>query len=216
MPTKVTKMGSKIGLCSLPAELLELIIPKLDPSAAIALRQTSRWFNTYVSLHRLDRVEVRKYLHCLELQPQHKNDYACYSCLCLKHVTSFTDTQTGTAYSWNGIYSTKRFCLDCGVKNGKFKPESLLYIAGEKYAGSTPAVLCGGCLSIQVYFCADCHRCIGCITKARTWDHKKDCKKILSSRFIPSVLLNLLLRLIYLANLALTAIVTNFATRFRP
>ena len=183
-------MENKLGLCSLPAELQNLIIPLLHPSAAIALRQTCRWYHDYVSLHRLDHNLVRGYLHDLELLPCNGNNYACFVCLSLKPITSFTAQHVEGKNRRQRGYSTKRSFLECAVKLGQIKPGRLLYIAkgkcgertctrvcagckatepGTECVDSTPAVMCGGCLTIQTYFCGDCYWCMGCIMKARTW-----------------------------------------------
>ncbi len=183
-------MASKVGLCDLPPELQDFIIPILHPSAAIALLQTCRWYHSEVSLRRLDYNQVRVYLHELELLPRNDNNYACFSCLRLKPITSFTTAQVGAKNSRNGVSSTKRSCLECDVQKGKIKPGRFLYIAKKrciettsanmcngcqamrpclKSVESTLAVMCGGCLTIQTYFCDDCYWCMGCVMKAKTW-----------------------------------------------
>jgi len=155
-------------LCTLPTEIQHLIVLNLHPSAAIALRQTNRWFHTHVSLHRLDRIAVQDYLHHLESQPksQRHHQYSCFSCLCLKPHTAFTSIELDVSRGWNRSYYSHRFCLDCGVRDGKFKPFTVLYV-GEDY--SRPRVFCGACLCVQAYFCNSCHCCSGCLARAGTW-----------------------------------------------
>ena len=153
------------GLCSLPPELLDIILLNLHPAAAIALSQTSRWYHNHVSLHKLDLVEVRVYLQKMELRSQNAKRNACFSCLRLKPRTSFS-RQRANSFVEHG-WSLERFCLDCGLKMGKFKPGSFVSIMGEIQSTSMWAVLCSGCMSIQKHFCNDCHWCMGCITKMR-------------------------------------------------
>jgi len=160
-------MAEAVELCTLPVELQHHIVLNLDPSAAIALKQTNRWFHTHISLHRLDKTKVQQYLHRLELHPRNEHFYACFSCLCLKPQTAFTTVQIGTKISSrNGSYSSQRYCLECGIRNGKYKPGTSLKMAGPE---SEPKVLCGACMSVQAYFCRSCLCCSGCIASMRTW-----------------------------------------------
>lgn len=157
-----------MGLCQLPTELQHHIVLNLHPSAAIALRQTNRWFHTHISLHRLDPVAVRNYLYQLELRPKRQDDYACFYCLCLKPRTVFTSAQLERRPKVDkyGNVHSGRFCLDCGIGNRKLIPYSVLTMGGDE---STPKVFCGACSSVQSYFCRTCHCCSGCLTRARTW-----------------------------------------------
>lgn len=155
-----------VGFCDFPTELQHLIVLNLHPSAAVALRQTNRWFHTHISLHRLDRTAVQDYLHHLELLPKHQHDYACFSCLSLKPHTAFTTTQLTPMDNICSSYNSKRFCLDCGVKGAKFKAFSRLNI-GEDELWSK--VFCGACSSVQPLFCPRCHCCGGCLARMKTW-----------------------------------------------
>ena len=159
-------MTEAVGLCSLPVELQNFIALNLDPSTAVALRQTNRWFHTHVSLHRLNRIDVRNYLHNRELQPHNDDYYACFSCLDLKPSTAFTTFQIGTKLSNGNGYSYQRYCLDCGIRNGKHRQGTSLRMGGPK---SKPMILCGVCTSVQAYFCEKCLCCSGCIISMRTW-----------------------------------------------
>lgn len=158
-------MTEKLEFCTLPTEIQNLIALNLHPSAAIALRQTNRWFHTHISLHRLDSTEVQKYLHWLELKSRHIPNYACFSCLCLKPQSAFTVAQLCAEDGRFGDRFHKRFCVDCGVRDSKFGAFSVVRVAGQPRL----RVFCGACLSIQNYFCGRCHCCNGCIAKARTW-----------------------------------------------
>ena len=159
-------MTAKPELCTLPTEIQHVIVLNLHPSAAVALRQTNRWFNTHISLHRLDQIEVRKYLGQCELRPKNAASFACFSCLNLKPQTAFTMTQVHSANGKGHPHTYKRYCLECGIRDGKYKPSALLRMAG--YA-STVKVLCGGCASVQTYYCSRCLCCSGCIAKMKTW-----------------------------------------------
>lgn len=160
-----------MGLCQLPTELQHLIVLNLHPSAAIALRQTNRWFHTHISLHRLDPLAVRNYLHYLEYNPKRPNEHACFVCLRLKPSTAFTSAQLQSQARidrhgnvLNCVYG--RSCLDCAIKNRRVTPFSVLIMGGDD---PRPKVFCGACSSVQSYFCSSCHCCSGCLTRARTW-----------------------------------------------
>lgn len=155
-----------LELCDLPTELQHQIVLNLHPAAAVALKQTNRWFHDHVSLHRLDRVAVQKYLHHLELRPRHRHDYACFYCLCLKPNTAFASTQVGRKHDELGRYNLHRHCLECGIREGKLKPFTSLTIGDDE---SKEVVFCGACSSVQAYFCGSCNCCSGCLAKTRTW-----------------------------------------------
>ena len=159
-------MGSNLNLYTLPTELQHHIVLNLHPSAAIALKQANRYFHTHISLHRLDPLKVKQYLHEVELRPRHRERYACFTCLRVRPMTVFPASQLGAKTSKSGAYSCGRFCLDCGVENRKFKPGTLLIIAGDE---SHPKVFCGSCSTIQSYFCGQCHWCVACIARTKAF-----------------------------------------------
>ncbi|KAF6236128.1 hypothetical protein HO173_005757 [Letharia columbiana] len=150
-------MGSNLNLYTLPTELQHHIVLNLHPSAAIALKQTNRYFHTHISLYRLDPLKVKQYLHQVELRPRHRENYACFSCLRVKPKIAFTVSQLGAKKSRNGAYSSGRFCIDCGVRDKRFKPGTVLDIAGDE---SHPKAFCRSCSTIQSYFCGKCQRLI--------------------------------------------------------
>ena len=159
-------MASSAQLCTLPLELQHLIVLNLPPSAAVALRQTNRWFYTHVSLHRLNRLAVRTYLHFLELNPKKQHLYACFFCLCLKPKMAFTSSEIGGKPKEPRRYHYDRFCLDCGIRHGVYKVGTSRPMAGSQ---SAPKVLCGICMSVQSYYCNKCYCCSACIASTRTW-----------------------------------------------
>lgn len=158
-------MGNNLDLYTLPTELQHHIVLNLHPSAAIALKQTNRYFHTHISLHRLNLITVKQYIHEVEIRPRHREGYACFTCLRVRPIIAFTVSQLGAKTSRDGTYSSERFCLDCGVQSKKFKPGTVLNIAGDE---SHPKVFCGSCSTVQSYFCGKCHWCAACIagTKA--------------------------------------------------
>lgn len=158
-------MGSILDLYHLPTELQHQIVLHLHPSAAIALKQTNRYFYTHISLCRLDPLRVRQYLHEVELWPRHREHYACFVCLRVRPKTAFNITQLGAKTSKNGAYSSGRFCLDCGVEKKRFKPGTVMTIAGEPH----PKVFCGSCSTVQSYFCGKCCWCAACIAKTKAF-----------------------------------------------
>lgn len=158
------------SLCSLPTEIQHQIVLALHPSALVSLRQTNRWFHTHVSLFRLERREVLKYLHERQFLPQHRENYPCFSCLSIKPKTHFTRAQISKDYSKIGRLELERYCLDCGVENKKFKPGTLLEIpGGSRLQKSQMKVFCAACTSVQAYFCGKCHWCAGCIATLQSW-----------------------------------------------
>lgn len=157
-------MGDSLTLYTLPTELQHHIVLNLHPSAALALKQTNRYFHTHIALYRLDPLEVKQYLHEVELRPRNRDNYACFKCLRVRPMTAFTITQLGAKTGIDGVYSNGRFCLDCGVENKKFKPGTALIIAGDE---SHPKVFCGSCSTVQPYFCGKCHWCAACIARTK-------------------------------------------------
>ena len=159
-------MAESPRLGTLPTELQNLIVLNLLPSAAVALKQTNRWFYTHVSLRRLDRVAVRDYLQSSELKIKNEHLYACFSCLCLKPETAFTFSHIGQKTSQCRPRCYDRFCLDCGIVNGAYSAGTSRLMAGSE---STRKVLCGVCMSVQSYYCSRCYCCKGCIASIGTW-----------------------------------------------
>lgn len=159
-------MGSNLNLYTLPTELQHHIVLNLHPSAAIALKQTNRYFHTHISLYRLDPLKVKQYLHQVELRPRHRENYACFSCLRVKPKIAFTVSQLGAKKSRNGAYSSGRFCIDCGVRDKRFKPGTVLDIAGDE---SHPKAFCRSCSTIQSYFCGKCRWCAACIARTKSF-----------------------------------------------
>ena len=159
-------MGSNLNLYTLPTELQHHIVLNLHPSAAIALKQTNRYFHAHISLHRLDPFQVKQYVHEVELRPRHCEDYACFTCCRVRPKSAFTASQLGAKTSGNGTYSGRRFCLDCGVQSKKFEPGAILIIAGNE---SHPKIFCGSCSTIQSYFCGKCHWCAACIARTKAF-----------------------------------------------
>ena len=156
-------MDSHLNICNLPTELQHHIVLNLHPSAAIALKQTNRYFYTHITLHRLDPFKVRQYLREVELRPRHRENYACFTCLRVRSMTAFTITQLGEKTSRNSAYSSGRFCLDCAVEGKKIKPGTVLIVAGESH----PKVFCGSCSTVQSYFCGKCRWCAACIARTK-------------------------------------------------
>ena len=157
-------MGSSPNLYTLPTEIQHQIVLNLHPSAAIALKQTNQYFNACISLYRLDPFQVKRYLHEVELRSRHRDSYACFTCLRVRPMTAFTASQLGAKTRSNNAYAYERFCLDCGIENKRFKPGTILIIAGDQ---SHPRVFCGSCSTVQSYFCGRCHWCAACIARTK-------------------------------------------------
>lgn len=87
-PVKSLTLSDVVG------ELQNLIIANLHPSAAIALSQTNHHFHACANLHQLPLSLVSQYFREKELLPAHRGEYACYTCMRLKHRSSFAPSQT--------------------------------------------------------------------------------------------------------------------------
>ena len=157
-------MSDNLTLYALPTELQHHIVLNLHPSAALTLKQTNRYFHTHIALYRLDPLEVKQYIHEVELRPRNRDNYACFKCLRVRSRTAFTINQLGAKTSKDGMYPNERFCLDCGVENKLLKPGTVLVIAGDE---SCPKVFCGSCSTVQSYFCRKCHWCAACIARTK-------------------------------------------------
>ena len=109
-----------MSLPHLPSELQDLIITHLHPSAAIALRQTSRHYHTTVSLHRLAPDIVHSFLGDLDHRPPIQFEdgvkcklFACYTCLCIKPGIQFEVLEIECAERHD------RQCLGCDFKEAR-------------------------------------------------------------------------------------------------
>ncbi len=153
---------SSTYLCNLTGELQDHIIESLHPAAAIALNQTNRHFHASVTLYRLPLTDVVEYLHGLEMSPSRTKDYACFTCLTLKHRSLFTLRQTKGKRGKNGWEYDLRWCLDCGIKENQFWPGCVVNLAAD---GVDPVVYCGACTTLQLRYCELCFWCASCIEK---------------------------------------------------
>ena len=172
------------SLCDLPTEIQHLIVLNLHPSAAIALKQTNRWFHTHISLHRLDQREVFQFLSAHETLPKFSKNsqqgkrtsyvgYACFKCLSIRPAIKFTEFQVTGRYakrpnSLHPSYVEPRACIDCSLKRLTNHAGQALKMAD----GKTLNVFCPACKSMQAYFCHDCWFCRACIAKSKWWAGK--------------------------------------------
>ena len=162
------------SLCELPTEIQHLIVLNLHPSAAIALKRTNRWFHTHISLHRLGRPEVFRFLTEHENLPKFSKNfhqgkrtsslgYACFTCLTIKPATNFTEDQITGHYGKYATFnetparlnSIRRSCIDCSLMKKAFYPGQVLRMAD----GETLNLFCPACQNLQAYFCDDCLFC---------------------------------------------------------
>lgn len=150
----------KPSLTNLAGELEDLIISKLDPSAAIALSETNHYFHASVNLHRLPFSVVFDWLQTKEWnawRPIRPSKYACYTCLRLKPRSAFAKAQFHSGRGTYGKYSHTRICLDCDLSAGKYDSRSFPTIEDEMQ------IPCRGCEILRKSFCKLCHWCDGCI-----------------------------------------------------
>lgn len=147
------------SLTNLPGELQNIIVANLNPSAVVALSQTSRHFHACVSLHRLRFFEVYEWFREIEQVSTNSENYACYTCLRLKPRSAFAKGQTRTPRGKSGHNARARICLDCGFSTGMHTPGSMMDIGGELQ------VLCMGCDTLRKRYCMSCRWCDSCISK---------------------------------------------------
>ncbi len=143
-----------MSLPHLPAELQNLIIANLHPTAAIALSQTNHHYHSTVSLHLLDPDTVHKFLYDLQRLLAADGLYfyesnACYTCLCIKPRTNFKFIS----------YDDSRQCLDCQFKGGSVTAGSV-YRCGLHYS-----VICTECFELSSSFCEGCRTCARCLER---------------------------------------------------
>ena len=51
-----------------------------------------------------------------------------------------------------------------------------------KSVESTLAIMCEGFLTIQIYCCDDCYRCMGSVMKSKVWHREEECESGVSFR----------------------------------
>jgi hypothetical protein len=107
-------MASAASLRTLPLELQEQVIRKLEFPDIIFLRMTCRHFNnivkplTHAELLVAERTEVTIW----------KDLYACRYCLRLRPASKFADKMLKKKRRQSGCDSSNRFCVECGIKSG--------------------------------------------------------------------------------------------------
>lgn len=151
--------GERPSLTNLAGELQNIIVANLNPSAVVALSQTSRHFHACVSLNRLPFIGVYNWLREREQVSTNSENYACYTCLRLKHRSAFAKAQTRTPRGKSGYNARARICLDCGFSTGMHTQGSMMDIGGELQ------VLCMGCETLHKQYCMSCRRCDSYISK---------------------------------------------------
>ena len=180
-------MKEQIGLCSLPAELQDQVVLNLHPSAAIALRQTNRYYHANVSLHKLVRKEVRRYLGRRERHPGNEKYFSCELCLALKLDTIlFKKEYHQTArfdIGYNG-QNCRRICLECAIKTKMTVPGNVVVMAKprntfEMVTPSSPlsghkSIFCMACLTVKGEFCYFCRWCFDCVQKRFVNTYRQD------------------------------------------
>lgn len=172
------------SLCDLPTEIQHLVVLNLHPAAAIALKRTNRWFHTHISLHRLDKCEVARFLLEHENLPKFSKNtqhvkrasfvgYACFHCLRIKPAINFTQSQVTGHYAkrtdpMHKTFADRRSCIECSLQKKEFLPDHVFKLAD----GETVNIFCPACQNMQSYFCYDCYFCAACIAKSKWWTGK--------------------------------------------
>lgn len=156
-------MGFDLGLSALPVELQEQIVCNLHPSAAIALKQTSHHFQTFISLDQYDIDEVRAFLQEKETQPHNIGRLACYSCLCLKPrpaciMNIYCRNYIAPFRPYGDPHYYQQLCLECAVNKDRMLPANVVNMASE----NDRMLFCIACLTLQGHFCKTCRWCFTC------------------------------------------------------
>ncbi|KAL8634324.1 MAG: hypothetical protein Q9228_008082, partial [Teloschistes exilis] len=67
----------------------------------------------------------------------------CYTCLHVLPTDEFADKSTRTPKGLGGKQAHKRFCINCGVRHGKYSPGSEVTVRGK------PGFICVCCQKLQ-------------------------------------------------------------------
>jgi hypothetical protein len=163
-------------LATLPEELCLNIIEKLDMRSIISLSQTSRQFNRLSDpTDESKRSLLREFLLEAQTFPRWKDGFACFTCAKVLPRSRFANAQTKHKRGRNGTDQERRFCVQCGMKNGAHSPGNMVV------QGDVIRMVCrqcerlkGGRFCERCAICTDCDR-TGSILKwceNQDWGHK--------------------------------------------
>ena len=190
-------MKGHVGLCTLPAELQEQIALNLHPSAAVALRQTSRYYHATISLHKLSKKRVWRYLENRERQIGNEKYLACELCLCLKLDTVLIKKvyhQLARFDLGYNSHNSRRVCLECAVRTKMIIPGNVVVMAKPrtKFDMVNPSsrlsghrsIFCMACLTVKGEYCSFCRWCFDCVQERVVHVYQKDDEGLGMSRIL--------------------------------
>ena len=137
---------------SLPVELQLHISSYLDYGAALKFCSTSRY---YYSTFSCPPSERKRFVHQLEMSPEHSESLACYRCFRVLPKGQFTDRQTKHPRNKSGRDGFRRFCFKCGVKDPTVSSHGTVFMGGLRL------VVCEEC-EMPTQRCIYCGQCKGC------------------------------------------------------
>ncbi|KAL8889271.1 MAG: hypothetical protein Q9205_005332 [Flavoplaca limonia] len=163
-------MAGKPNLSNLAGEIQNQIFQHLDPVTRGALRCVNGHFHESLALDRSKySTERYNYLHAVETSTWHprKDNFACHDCDKMKPKKDFSKTQTKGKRGKNGYQNSLRVCMACAVRQGHFKPGSVV----KTNDGTESQIFCRACSTLQREWCAECRFCRKCAEKGKvqTW-----------------------------------------------
>lgn len=148
------------SLDALREELQLAIIDTLDIASVFALSQVDRHFNRLANpFAKSRRHGLDDFLVSAQTFPRWQDGFACFLCLKVLPRNRFADRQTKSPRGRDGAQQRLRYCIDCGVSQGRYCPGSMIVQRDNK------RILCRQCKQLKggrfCEFCAFCSDCYG-------------------------------------------------------
>lgn len=156
--------SKRASLAALPTELHLAIASYLSPLSLLALSHTNgRFLSIYgpMAPNLVDLTTLTKSPRfLLELEQGwfkgHKH-YACFHCYRILPAARFADTQIATKRSKGREYGEDRYCIECGIRRGRYKPGWWVTV------DRVELWVCRGCRKAKrPPFCGECGLCQAC------------------------------------------------------
>lgn len=128
---------------SLPDEIKLNILDSVNigpENTHLELRRTHPWFRANICTETLRARLLAAEKDPKLVPPRHR---VCYTCLRVLPADNFADNSTRTPKGLGGKQAHKRFCIDCGVRYGKYSPGSEVMVRGK------PGFVCVCCRKLQ-------------------------------------------------------------------
>lgn len=161
------------GLRTLPIEIQLNIAAYLDYGSLLALRRTNRHLREVVDRVGCSDAEKSSFVRAAEQYPRHANNLGCYCCYRVLPASKFADEQTYGKGNWKTF---SRFCLECGVKMGRYSPGVWVVKNG------VDMICCRKCRRVRaIQFCSICWRCSSCLgLPVSETSHKNAAKEVVN------------------------------------